>query len=99
MVMIPDSAFVCRTKQEESVDETNGYVTMIPHYLLARAVNTPLLDAILQEHEHNPIVLEAIQALWGNGPSPARTSLEDWQMGGAIIWYQECVYVPMNKEL
>ena len=71
MDMIPDSAFVCRAKQEESVDETNGYVTMIPHYLLARAVNTPLLDAILQEHEHNPIVLEAIQALWGNGPSPA----------------------------
>ena len=44
---------------------------MFPHYLLARAINAPLLEAIRREHEHDPIVLEAIQALQGNGPAPA----------------------------
>ena len=71
LVMIPDNAFARRIEQEEHVDETNGYITMFPHYLLARAVNAPLLEAIQREHERDPIVLEAIQALQGNGPVPA----------------------------
>ena len=69
--MIPDEVFIRRTHEEECLDERNEYVTMIPHYLLARAVNAPLLDAIRNEHERDPIVLEAIQALQGNGPTPA----------------------------
>ena len=99
IVMIPDSVFARRIEQEEGTDDINGLITLLPHHLLARAINTPLLDAICQEHEREPIVLEAIQALQGNGPTPAQTSLEDWQTDRALIWYQECVYVPMNKNL
>ena len=86
--MIPDKAFVQCMEQDKSVNDTNGYVTMFLHYLLVRAVNAPLLDAIKGEHEHNPIVLEVIQVLQGNTPTPAHTLLEDWKTDGALIWYQ-----------
>ena len=98
--MIPDQAFVRRlTEQDEFIDDANEYLTVIPHYLVARAINAPLLEDIKREHERDPIVLEAIQALQGKGPAPARTSLEDWQTDGALIWYQDCIYIPMNKDL
>ena len=99
IIMILDNAFTRCTQQDEYVDETGGYITMFPHYLLARAINAPLLEAIRREHKCNPIVLEAIQALQGNRPAPAQTSLNDWQTDSALIWYQEHVYVPMNRNL
>ena len=72
IVMIPDQVFVRRlTEQDEYVDDANEYLTMIPHYLVARVVNAPLLEDIKREHERDPIVLEAIQALQGKGPTPA----------------------------
>lgn len=72
IIMIPDQAFTRHLEQmDESVDEANSYIMMFPHYLIARAVNSSLLDTIKGEHKQDPIVLEAIQALQGKGPTPA----------------------------
>ena len=97
IVMILDQAFIQQLNEpDKRVNDTSTYLTMIPHYLVARAVNAPLLEDIKREHECTPIVLEAIQAPQGKGPTPARTSLEDWQTDGALIWYQDQIYVPIS---
>ena len=102
MVVLPDSKFArslaayrtiaCAAMEEEAV------ITMDDRPITA-LVNQELHDRIANCHVREPIVRDAITALFDKGPPPARTALADWMTDGNLVYYRDKLYVPLDKEL
>ena len=102
MLVLPDARFarnlsVYRTMMTETFEEDTVLTVDDPSYV--RTVNLELRERIRDCHIREPIVRDAITALYDKGPAPARTALTDWMEDGELVYYRGKAYVPPNKDL
>ena len=92
MVVLPDSKFArslaaywtmtCAATEEETVISSDDRpITML--------INQELRDRIANCHVWEPIVRDAITALFHKGPPPAQTALSDWMTDGNLVYYRD----------
>ncbi|TFY52178.1 hypothetical protein EVJ58_g10156 [Rhodofomes roseus] len=100
ITMLPDKVFGrTLTLDPDEIHFTSDYTTLLPGHLFIRAINADLLDDVKACGEKEPLVKEAMDALLGHGPPPAKMSLADWATDGELVWYQDAVYVPPDMDL
>ena len=69
-------------------DTDNKGVTLLPQTLFTRLVDIELNQKIAKSTRKDPQVLDALQALEGETPTPFRSRLSDWKYDAEILTYQ-----------
>ena len=78
-------------------DTDNKGMTLLPQTLFTRLVDIELNQKIAKSTKKDPQVLDALQALEGEAPTPFRSRLSDWKYDAEILTYQGQVFLP-NKD-
>ena len=96
-MQVPD-ALSRRADHFKGTEHDNENIILLPDKLFIKVIDEELKKKFTEAKKED-VIIDAINALKGEGIPPLRTALEDWREEDGLIFFRNKCYVPEDHEL